>query len=112
MGNTTNIEEAVGDRFLRDWIRRRAEKQIRSRTIRVRDGEQDVPEYAGTKSLLRTIRYAPEGMVTPAIVMVYGDNVAAVTTAQESFGVVTTSRDYARSMQAWFEALWKISYIS
>ncbi len=109
VGNTTNISLAVGDRFLRDWIRRRAAKQIKARAIRIRSGEQETDEYVGTKELLRTIRYAPEGFTSPSVILIYGDSVAVVTTAKESFGVVTTSRDYAESMRSWFKELWKIS---
>lgn len=107
IGDTTNIADPVGDPFLRDWIRRRAANGILSNAIRIRAGEQDVPEYIGREELLRTIRYAPEGFDCPAVIYIYGDNVAILTTAKESFGVVTTSKDYAKSMRSWFWALWE-----
>jgi sugar-specific transcriptional regulator TrmB len=109
VGDTANIAQPIGDRFLQDWIKRRVAKRIPSRTIRIRTGEQDIPEYTGREELLRTIRYAPEGFSSPAVILIYGNNVAIVTTDKESFGVTTTSRDYAESMRSWFEELWKIS---
>lgn len=109
VGSTTEIVGAVGDNFMRDWIKRRATKGIHSKAIRIRSGEQEAPEYIGEQTLLRTIRYAPDGLESPAVIYIYGDNVAVITTATESFGVVTTSRDYAVSMRGWFKQLWKIS---
>ena len=111
VGDTTNIADPVGDRFLRNWIRRRAAKGIHSKAIRIKSGERDVPEYVARQELLRTVRYAPDGFESPAVIYIYGDNVAVVTTAKESFGVVTTSREYAKSMQNWFDELWKISSV-
>jgi len=107
VGDTTNIADSVGDRFMRDWIKRRAAKGILSNAIRIRSGEQNAPEYIAREELLRTIRYAPEGFESPAVIYIYGDNVAILTTAKESFGVVTTSKDYAKSMRSWFWALWE-----
>ena len=110
VGNTTNIAQPIGDTFLRNYIRRLASHRIPARAIRIRGGEQDdVPEYAGREEVLRQIRYAPENFRSPAVIFVYGDHVAVVTTSQESFGVVTTSKEYAESMQSWFDELWKIS---
>ncbi|HSI21100.1 MAG TPA: helix-turn-helix domain-containing protein [Verrucomicrobiae bacterium] len=107
VGSTKQIEEVVGARFLQDWVKRRAAAGIWTRAIRVKSEEPKDSVYAAGKEGQRDVRYAPTGFKSPANILIYGDTVVVVTTAKESFGVVTTSPDYATSMQSWFEELWE-----
>ncbi len=107
VGSTQQIEEAIGARFLKDWVKRRAEAKIWTRAIRVRNQEPKDTIYAPGEDGQRDVRYAPSRFQSPANILIYGNTVVVTTTAAESFGVVTTSQDYATSMQNWFEELWE-----
>lgn len=109
VGSTQQIEAVVGPRFLKDWVKRRSEAKIWTRAIRVKSGEPKDAVYATGEAGQREVRYAPDRFRSPANILIYDDTVVVVTTAKESFGVVTTSADFAASMQSWFEELWVVA---
>lgn len=106
----TQLEQVLGKEYLKDWLRRRINKGIKSRAIWIRsEAILDEPLYVPSKQNLRTVRYAPEDFRCPTHTMVYGDNVVFITTAEENIGLVVTSRDLAHSIRNMFKQLWKIS---
>jgi len=109
VGEYDKIIDVLGERYLREWIKRRIAKRIKTRSIRVRGTENPDALFQASKETNRQIRYAPTEFKSPGHVNIYGDNVAVVTTAKEDFGLVTTSREYAQIMQSWFQQLWKVS---
>lgn len=108
VGPTAKINEILGESYMRRWVRRRKETGIKSKAIRVREDEVKEDIFTSEK-YLRSVRYAPEGFTSPGHVLIYGDNVGLITTPQENFGLVTTSREYAEIMRSWFKELWKVS---
>ena len=108
VGETSKIVEALGVQYLKNWITRRVKKKIRSKSIRVRSEEAKEPEFV-SKEYLRQVRYAPADFRSPTHILIYGDNVAIITTREENFGLVVTSREYASTMKSWFEQLWRVS---
>jgi sugar-specific transcriptional regulator TrmB len=108
-GNINQLDEILGKRYLKNWIKRRIEKGILTKSIRIRGTESKIPLYQPTKEYLRAARYAPDTYKCPAHIYIYGDNVAILTSVKENFGIVITSRDFAMTMKAWFKELWKIS---
>lgn len=109
VANTNAISDAFGEEYLRTWIERRIDKKISSRSIRVKEWEVKGNINKPKAQDLRTYRYAPKEFDCPAHIIIYQDNVAIITTSQESFGTVITSKEYATSMRNWFEQLWQIS---
>jgi sugar-specific transcriptional regulator TrmB len=109
VGEYNRIIEVLGERYLREWIKRRIVKKIKTRSIRVRSAESEDPIFGSPKETNRQIRYAPSDFVSPGHVSMYGDTVAIVTTSKEDFGTVITSREYAEIMRSWFGQLWKVS---
>jgi sugar-specific transcriptional regulator TrmB len=109
VGETNKIVKALGEKYLQRWIKRRVKMGIRSKSIRVGKEESQEPIFSGKKEFLREIKYAPEDFKCPTHILIYGDNVAIITTGEENFGVVITSREFAESMRNWFKQLWKIS---
>ena len=105
-GEIGKAAEILGTDFFRKWVPRKVEKGIWTRSLRIRPDHDQVFD---PKSDLRKVRYLPEGFDCPVHFNIYGDNVAVLTSATENFGVVTTSRDYARAMKSWYQALWDIS---
>lgn len=109
IGETTNIVSVTGERWLKNWIKKRAALEIKSRSIRIASEEIADPMYGQSKELMRTIRYAPTGFQSPMQIYIYGDSVAHISTLAEGFGVIITSQEYATTMRNWFKELWKAS---
>lgn len=107
--DTGTLEEVLGKRYLNDWIKRRIAKGVWSNGIRVKERETDDILHTSNSKNLRRLRFAPKGYRFPAMVLLYGDNVATITSAKENFAVVVTSHDYALTMRGWFAALWSQS---
>lgn len=109
VSETDKIVGVTGEAWLKKWIQKRHDLGIKSHAIRVASKEIPDPMYGQSKELTRTVRYAPEGFISPTQVYIYGDSVALITTIAEGFGLIITSREYATTMRSWFRELWKIS---
>jgi sugar-specific transcriptional regulator TrmB len=109
IGEMSKTAQVVGETYLKHWMKRRADLQIKTRAIRSKRGEIDEPIFNATQGYLRRVRLGPEGFESPSHIIIYGDSVAIITTQEESFGVVITSRDYAHTMKNCFQEIWKIS---
>jgi len=106
IGDVQEIEMSLGANYLKTWVRRRSDAQIKTRGIRIRSGEVDDPAYTQTREYNRNLRYAPEGFASPSNILIYADTVVVMTTAKESLGLAITSRDYATTMKAFFTEVW------
>ncbi len=109
IGDLEKIEGAVGAEYLKSWIRRRTMKKIKTRVIRVPAGEVDDTIYNSKTGFLRQIRHASDGFASPSHIIIYGDDVAIITTKKEAFGAVITSREFATTMKSCFREVWKNS---
>lgn len=109
VGENDKLIGLLGEDYMKKWIERRIKKGIVSKSIRVRSAEREEEVFSNEESYLRKIRYAPEGFQCPTHILIYGDNVVFITTGEEKFGLVITSRETAQSMENWFGELWKIS---
>ncbi len=105
-GEVDKMEAALGQQWLRGWIKRRIEVKIQTRGVRVRHLEIEDDLYGSSPKLMRKIRFAPPGFTSPSNILIYGDNVTIMNSEKESFGVVITSRDFATSMKSWFKQIW------
>lgn len=104
--NNEIIFAAVGKRFLDGWIKERARRKIKARGIWADQPSTDEAIYSTAPKMLREIRLGPIGFASPALVVIYGDHVGIITSAEEQFGVIITSKDYATTMRHWFSTLW------
>ena len=109
VGSIKEIENVLGRRFMRSWVKQRIIKGTKTKAIRIKEDEKDIAHYGSSKEYNREVRFAPNNFKSPAHVEIYGDNVAIVTTADEEIGIVISSRDIAISMKSWFNELWKVS---
>jgi sugar-specific transcriptional regulator TrmB len=107
IGDVEKIESVVGDVYLKQWIRRRIAKKIKTRVIRVLSGEVNDPVYNTKTGFLRKIYHTPEGFESPSHIIIYGDHVAIITTKKEAFGVIITSREFAITMRNCFREVQK-----
>jgi sugar-specific transcriptional regulator TrmB len=109
IGDVEKIESVVGDAYLKQWIRRRIAKKIKTRVIRVLSGEVNDPTYNTKTGFLRKIYHTPDGFESPSHIIIYGDHVAIITTKKEAFGVIITSREFAITMKSCFREVQKNS---
>lgn len=110
IGEMDKTAEVVGLNYLKNWMKRRSELKIKTRAIRVKKGEfKDTIVNSSEKKYLRSVRIAPDNFESPNHIIIYGNNVASITTAKENFGFVITSRDYATTMKNLFKEVWKNS---
>lgn len=93
------------DYLVKHVIAERLRLGIRSRQL--------VPRNAMTRKIvgkdaveLRESRFLPEGIALPATVLVFGDEVAFVTTRRENSVILVASGDIARTLRTTFELLW------
>ncbi len=105
VAETAKIVDTFGADYTENWIKRRIAKKIPSRSIRVKEAEIEGinTPFEGD---IREYRFAPPGFNCPAHILIYQDSVAIITTSQEAFGTVITSKEYAATMRSWFEQLW------
>lgn len=109
IGEMEKTAAVVGEQYLKSWMKRRVKKHIGTKAIRVRTGEFEDEVVNAKEGYLRSVRLAPEGFESPSHIIIYGDNVAIITSPKESFGVVITSREYATTMKNCFMETWKNS---
>ena len=109
IGDVKKIESVVGADYLKSWIRRRIAKKIKTRVIRVPSGEVEDRVYNSKTGFLRKIYHTPTGFESPSHIIIYGDNVAIITTRNEAFGAVITSREFAITMKNCFREVQKNS---
>ncbi len=109
IGDMSKTADAVGEKYLTSWMKRRVKRHIGTKAIRVGAGEFENEVVNAKEGYLRSVRLAPEGFESPSHIIIYGDNVAIITTSKESFGTVITSREYATTMKNCFMEVWKNS---
>lgn len=107
IGDVKKILSVADDGYMEDWLRRRVEKGISSRVIRVPAGEVVKPVFTQEKPMLRKLKYTPDNFEAPSHIIIYGDNVAFITTKKEAFGTVITSREVATTMRSCWQEVWK-----
>jgi len=104
LGETNKILSILSKRYLNDFVKRKVQKQIWTKSLRVVKEEDS---FFDPQKGLRKVRYLPEGFKAPANIYIYHNNVAIITTANENFALVVTSKEYAETMKSWFNGLWK-----
>lgn len=102
------LVEMIGEKFLRDWMKRRAQVGIRSKTLSVTPHTDDIMLKPSIKEL-RDVRFLPQSKLPLSNVMIYGNNVATLLSRDENLGMVITSREHAATLRSWFLELWRIA---
>lgn len=99
--------QTVDRRFIEDWIKRRVQSGIHSRSLRVK--AKIVPSEAifnNETEYLRQIRYLPGYMDLKASIYIYGNNLGVISTKKEGSAFIVHSPDLAFSFRQIFEFLW------
>lgn len=99
--------EAVGDAFVKEFIRKRIERGIVAQVLHPKAGDMYTSER-GTESakLKRHVRYLPPNVFHAAMIMIYDRKVAMVSTKEENFGFIVESKEFSNTLSAYFDFMW------
>ena len=105
-----SLMEVIGKEFSRKQIELRAQKGIEARTLRVREAIEGPWEVTSSdKSLLREIRYLPEGFKLDDLIIIHANTVAIISSAKENYGLEIESKEFADTMRSFFAAIWEVA---
>jgi sugar-specific transcriptional regulator TrmB len=104
-----DLISVLGKEFILDYVHRRVAKGLISKSIRSSKKHDDHEVLRDHEKNLRIVRYKPKDIVIKAVILMYDNTVAFITTDEETFGTKIESADYAATMKSWFEVLWDIS---
>lgn len=99
-----DINEVIGDDYLKNFTKRRNNFGIKVRSVWARGRDTYVEKIEGEQT-----RVAPPCMSWHMGYIVYAEKVAFIGSRYESFSFTIQSRDFAELKKTEFEAIWKIS---
>lgn len=108
VGSLEGVIGTVGEGFMKNWVKRRVTAGVFSYGVRVKSEELPLRTFRSSRKNMREIRFAPKGFESPFYTMIYGNNVAVIST-QENFGLIIRSADFALTQKSLFDVLWKAS---
>lgn len=101
--------QTLDRKYIEQWIKRRVEKGIHSRSLRVKAKEFPYHSlFNDEQPYLRQIRHLPAYVDLKSSVYVYENNIAVISTKKEDAAFIIYSPDLAYSFRQIFEFLWSI----
>ena len=108
---TLSMKELMAEPGLEEiekYLLERARRGIWLRVIR--SEERDiVPIWPSSKEKLRELRYSPREHTLAMTCFIYGNKVALISSARESYGMIIDSAEYAAFQASMFDAMWSLS---
>jgi len=99
--------EAVGDAFIKEFIRKRIARGIVTHNLHPKFGDLYSKERGmEDPKLKRYVRYLPPNVFYAAIIMIYDHKVAMVSTKEENFGFIIESKEFSNTLSAYFDFMW------
>lgn len=99
--------EAIGDAFIKEFIRKRIARGIISRVLHPKAGDLYTSERGmEDPKLKRYVRYLPPNVFYAAMIMIYDHKVAMVSTKEENFGFIIESKEFSNTLSAYFDFMW------
>lgn len=111
LGSIKNIKEAIGVSIR--FTKRRVEKKIFERALRIRKEFDDAyfkEKYVkGQREEFKEVRFLPENLEIPVLILIYSNKVGVVCSKEERFGFIIESEDFFKTMKSVFQVIWDIS---
>lgn len=99
--------DLLGEKFVKDYIHRRVAKGITAYDLHPKSGDvYDEERGVENLRLKRHVRYLPPNVFHAAMIMIYDNKVAMVSTQEEGFGFIIESREFSATLQGYFEFMW------
>jgi sugar-specific transcriptional regulator TrmB len=106
---TSQIVNVVGKGFFENWAKERTKRKIFSKTILLRDKWTKDIVIKTDPTLAREIRYLPHSFYIPTTIGIYGNKVAFFSSKQDNFSFIVKSKEFAETVQVFFDNLWSQS---
>lgn len=100
-----NIDELLGEAFLKSFVKRRVTGKIKSLSLRTTNY---TPGREKSENQLRETRIIPEGLSFAPYMCIY-DNKSVIISAKEKIGFIVESQEFANAQKALFDFVWKNS---
>lgn len=102
--------QVVDRKFIEQWIKRRVEKGIRSRSLRVKAKVvSNAQIFNNEAEYLRQVRFLHGYVDLKAAIYIYGNNIGVISTKKEGSAFIIHSPDLSFSLRQVFEFMWSIS---
>lgn len=102
------FEKIIDPIFLKHHVKKRVQLKIRNRTLMKKSALQEFPR-ARDKEELRETRYLPPNINIGTTVIIYGNNLAIISSQEENFGFIVESRELSHLFKIFFETFWEMS---
>lgn len=108
---TLSMKELMAEPGLEEMERYLMERARRGIWLHViRSAERDiVPIWPSSREQLRELRYAPPEHTLAMTCFIYGNKVALISSARESYGMIIDSAEFAAFQASMFDAMWSLS---
>lgn len=109
-GGSSEMLGAMGEAYIKDYVRRRVAKGIRSLSIRWRSHEVALPCLADGERWLRRTRFldiAPGDGLSG--LFIYDRRIAITSSSREGYGMVVESEGLSGLLRLVWEALWNVA---
>ncbi len=107
IGSLAHVRDVLGSRYYLNWVKRRINRGIYVKALRVKSGEIKNEILQNEEDGLREIRYLPNDLMLGSALMLYEHKIAFISTTKETFGFVVESVEYANTISNIFDLLWK-----
>jgi len=109
-GSMRGLESVVGRRYLKSFVRRRIEKNIRAHAIRIREQEIDEPLLMPSNELNREVRYISLPSAANVVNMtLYDGKVAIVASTGENYALIIESDGLFTLLKLIWDYLWSVA---
>ncbi len=97
------------DIYSGDYVKKRVEKGITAFDLHPKSGGLYTKERGTTsEKLKRYVRYLPPEVFYAAMIIIYENKVAMISTEKENFGFILESKEFSSTLKTWFEFMWKL----
>ena len=101
--------EAVGDAFIREFIKKRIARGIVTKNLHPKSGDLYTNERGmEDPRLKRYVRYLPPNIFYAAMIMIYDHKVTMISTKEENFGFIIESKQFSNTLSSYFDFMWSI----
>lgn len=104
-----DFQEFPGKKFMTWYVEERPRRGIKAQAIHPKSGDIYDDHFGRNDTLLkREVRYMPPSLFSMSMIMIYDNNVVAMSTKKENYGFIIESKEYSNAMRAMFDLLWKL----
>ena len=97
------------DPYSTDYFKKRSGKGIIAYDLHPKSGGFYTPERGTTnEKYKRYVRYLPPEVFSAAMIIIYENKVAMISTQKEDFGFILESREFSSTLRSFFEFMWKL----